>query len=282
MKTARLKNIVITILALLNIFLLILLLSLHAQKWNAYKRSITQLSLLYENNNVSLDPSLLPDNTILSLPELVRDYTAEQSFAESLLGSVTSVDSGGGIYRYYNAASPANGNCLFRSNGAVYATVVHEVEDPLRFCSSVCSPFGYTQYTDLSDGLSRTITATRTIDDLIVYNCTITFTFSSNTLTSVSGFFIPAVPTESDSVSLDPITALVRFLDYRNSSGLICTQIVDISCGYLMQSTASSPLRVDPVIRIATDVNSYYVNTAGKVLRETSASPSVSGALEKS
>ena len=62
--------------------------------------------------------------------------------------------------------------------------------------------------------------------------------------------------------------ALVRFLDYRNASGAVCTGITWLSAGYLMQSTTSAPLQLVPVLRVDTDVYSYYVNiVSGEVSR---------------
>ena len=63
-------------------------------------------------------------------------------------------------------------------------------------------------------------------------------------------------------------TALVRFLDYRNASGAVCTGITWLSAGYLVQSTTSAPLQLVPVLRVDTDVYSYYVNiVSGEVSR---------------
>ena len=64
------------------------------------------------------------------------------------------------------------------------------------------------------------------------------------------------------------VTALVRFLDYRNASGAVCTGITWLSAGYLVQSTTSAPLQLVPVLRVDTDVYSYYVNiVSGEVSR---------------
>ena len=100
--------------------------------------------------------------------------------------------------------------------------------------------------------------------------CTIAiFTFSGSTLTTVTGTFLPPIDTsESGETALDAVTALVRFLDYRNASGAVCTGITWLSAGYLVQSTTSAPLQLVPVLRVDTDVYSYYVNiVSGEVSR---------------
>ena len=79
---------------------------------------------------------------------------------------------------------------------------------------------------------------------------------------------IPTKSSESGETALDAVTALVRFLDDRNASGAVCTGITWLSAVYLMQSTTSAPLQLVPVLRVDTDVYSYYVNIiSGEVSR---------------
>ena len=116
---------------------------------------------------------------------------------------------------------------------------------------------------------STVVTASRFVGELEVCNASLTFTFSGSTLTTVTGTFLPPIDTsESGETALDAVTALVRFLDYRNASGAVCTGITWLSAGYLVQSTTSAPLQLVPVLRVDTDVYSYYVNiVSGEVSR---------------
>ena len=64
------------------------------------------------------------------------------------------------------------------------------------------------------------------------------------------------------------VTALVRFLDYRNASGVVCSEIRNVRCVYELQSTASS-LRLLPAWRIETDTYTYFVDcSSGEVTRK--------------
>ena len=235
MNTARLKNIVILILLLANAFLLVLLFSRRAEENAAHERSVAQLTALLSADGIAFDSALLdglPDTVLNVQP--ARDLAAEQALAEGIIGSVTSIDSGGGIYRYYSSDGLNSGSCLIRSGGA--RTVV---------------------------------TASRFVGELDVCNASLIFTFSGSTLTTVTGTFLPPIDTsESGETALDAVTALVRFLDYRNASGAVCTGITWLSAGYLVQSTTSAPLQLVPVLRVDTDVYSYYVNiVSGEVSR---------------
>ena len=248
MNTARLKNIVILILLLANAFLLVLLFSRRAEENAAHERSVTQLTALLNADGIAFDSALLdglPD-TVLSV-QPARDLAAEQALAEGIIGSVTSIDSG----------------------GALEAAVSRAVDDPAEFCADLCVPLGYRTFDVLSDGARTVVTASRFVGELEVCNASLIFTFSGSTLTTVTGTFLPPIDTsESGETAFDAVTALVRFLDYRNASGAVCTGITRLSAGYLMQSTTSAPLQLVPVLRVDTDVYSYYVNIVfGEVSR---------------
>lgn len=248
MNTARLKNIVILILLLANAFLLVLLFSRRAEENASHERSVAQLTALLNADGIAFDSALLdglPD-TVLSV-QPARDLAAEQALAEGIIGSVTSIDSG----------------------GALEAAVSRAVDDPAEFCADLCVPLGYRTFDVLSDGARTVITASRFVGELEVCNASLIFTFSGSTLTTVTGTFLPPIDTsESGETALDAVTALVRFLDYRNASGAVCTGITWLSAGYLVQSTTSAPLQLVPVLRVDTDVYSYYVNiVSGEVSR---------------
>ena len=233
MNTARLKNIVILILLLANAFLLVLLFSRRAEENAAHERSVAQLTALLSADGIAFDSALLdglPDTVLNVQP--ARDLAAEQALAEGIIGSVTSIDSGGGIYRYYSSDGLNSGSCLIRSGGALEAAVSRAVDDPAEFCADLCVPLGYRTFDVLSDGARTVVTASRFVGELEVCNASLIFTFSGSTLTTVTGTFLPPIDTsESGETALDAVTALVRFLDYRNASGAVCTGITWLSAG---------------------------------------------------
>ena len=209
MNTARLKNIVILILLLANAFLLVLLFSRRAEENAAHERSVAQLTALLSADGIAFDSALLdglPD-TVLSV-QPARDLAAEQALAEGIIGSVTSIDSGGGIYRYYSSDGLNSGSCLIRSGGALEAAVSRAVDDPAEFCADLCVPLGYRTFDLLSDGARTVVTASRFVGELEVCNASLIFTFSGSTLTTVTGTFLPPIDTsESGETALDAVTA---------------------------------------------------------------------------
>lgn len=263
MKSSRLKNIVIVILLLVNAFLLFLLLSRRAEQRAAYDRSVEQLVTLYETSGVSLDPAILAPNSTLLSAALDRDAAQEAAFAEALLGSADMSDSGGGVCLY----SGEYGLCSIRANGAVEASLSRPVNDPEAFSHDLFEAFGYEcTHTHLSDG-GGSISGVRSASDP-VFNASLTLSFSGGSLTAVSGIFLSALTEGRRTDGIDAVTALVRFLDYRSASGIVCTQVLAVDGGYLLQSSATVPLRLLPVWRITTDVNIFYVNCkTGEITR---------------
>ena len=263
MKTSRLKNIVIVILLLVNAFLLFLLLSRHAGERDSNERRVEQLCTLFEKNGVAFDRALLPDEeTHLSL-SLERDAAREEAFASALLGTAESSDSGGGVSRFTGEYGS------IRSGGTADALLSRPVDDPESFSKQLFKTFGYTFLTSqLTDG-SGSVTGIRSEKGRLIFNASLTLTFSDSSLTGVSGTFLPALDEGRRTDGLDAVDALVHFLDYCSASGVVCTEVRALDEGYLLQTSSASPLRLQGVWRISTDVSSYYVNCkTGEITRE--------------
>ncbi|MBR3559989.1 MAG: hypothetical protein IKN81_00405 [Oscillospiraceae bacterium] len=259
MNSSRLKNIIIAILALTNAFLLVLLVTRRALESASFGRATRELVQLYEASGVRLDAGRIPGGALrLSPVEPQRDLTAEAAFAEAILGDCAAEDVGGGIYRYANDC----GQCLMRSSGAIEATLERQVDDVEAFYESLFSAHGYGALYSTVNGGSGRVGAARMLPGATVFNAELTLVFFAGRLVSVTGSFVPPVEPAELSDGMDGITALVRFLDYSNLSGEVCTEVSDIRGGYLLQSTASASQRLIPVWRITTDVNDYYVNSA--------------------
>lgn len=256
MKTSRIKTIVIAILLLLNLVLATLLLNLNRQERSVYERSTRQLTVLYEKSGVALDPSILPREARLSALEPARDSEAERAFAEMLLGAVSTKDAGGGHIRYYNAS----GQCLLRAGGAVEASLSRLVGNQEQFCDELFTRFGYEATESSFENGSGAMRGVRRLPGGRVFNAELVLTFSRGRLIAVNGYFVPEPPAEDSAAPQDAVSAMVRFLDYRNEAGEACTAIRSVRCGYLLQSTTSAAQRLVPAWLIETDTNSYYVN----------------------
>ncbi len=268
MRSSRIKNIVIVILALVNVCLLSLLVSRRAQEHASRSRTVSQLTRLYAASGVELSAQRVPSEELgLASVDPTRDFSAESAFAADLLGPCVREEIGGGIYRYVGEP----GQCLLRSSGAVEASLDRAVDDPTIFSEALFTAHGYKLLSSNLSDTGGTVVAARTLPDTVVFNAELTLTFEKNRLTAVSGFFVPPFePIAEHGTGISGVTALVRFLDYSARSGEVCSAINDVRGGYLLQGTASVPQRLVPAWYVQTDAGIYYVNSlTGEVTRET-------------
>ncbi|MEG1683197.1 MAG: hypothetical protein RR092_07105, partial [Oscillospiraceae bacterium] len=243
METFRLKNIILVILALVNVFLLASLLSRQSAERSAYQEAVSQLSQLFQGDGIELRTDRIPKETPHGVMTLTRDTAAEGELAAALLGDeVTYTDQGGGVSLYTSSI----GTALFRLAGDFDATLSLPLEQPEAYCAKLCRRFGYGDLTvDLQDGFG-TLCATRYFADKPVVNATLTFTLVSHVLVSVSGRQLPEGGVESDTGCLSALSALTRFQQSLDETGAICSVVLDMEPGYLLQSTPAVPLSLVP------------------------------------
>lgn len=266
MESHRLKNIAIVILLLLNACLLLLLGYQTVQEGQAERETARQLRSLCAASQLTLDERLELFQQPLSPLALSRRAETEQAIASALLGGDAAASSqGGGIYSYETGC----GSIQFRSGGSFYGSrLTVPAEDPQDFARSFCGRFNYEEPRfQLEDG-SGTVTAGQKVGGVEVDGSGIVLTFSDYTLTAVTGSHVSLDAASAEGgAQMTCVTALARFLDYRNASGAVCSEVRRVSCVYRLLSTPNP--RLTPVWQIETDTNTYYVDcetgeTAGK------------------
>lgn len=257
MERYRLKNIIILILALMNLFLLASLTARETSRQSARRTAAEQLVSLFAADGITLDPSMISDEIPPSERTLTQDTALERRVAAMLLGNnLTRSDQGGNISTY----SSDRGAALFRPGG-FNADGTLEKNDPEGFCREFCKKFGYEApvFQSDSDG-DLTATVTRLYDGYSVFNCTVTFTISGGSLTSVSGTLLPDAYTEtaSDVQPLSASAALTVFQKMWRETGAVASSITDLYCCYELQS--SVPMSLVPAWCVETNTDLYYVN----------------------
>ena len=266
METFRLKNIAILILLLLNAGLLVLIGSQRWQSRRAASETVRQLEELCAASQLTLDSRLQLSQQPLSALAISRHGATARGIASYLLGSsAVSSSQGGGIYSY----SSDKGSIQFRSGGSFDGSRLEvAVEDIAGFSEKFCSEFGYRDMVVDVDGGTGSVTAVQVVAGVTVYGCTAALYFEEGVLTGVTGAHVSLENAAVESTGrIDCVTALVRFLDYRGATGIVCSQVTDIQCVYLLQATAAT-VRLLPVWRIETDTNPYFVDcTTGAVSR---------------
>ena len=258
MQTYRLKHIVIVILLLLNLFLGFLLFSYQRQERLADRRLMENLSQLYEESEVLLTVQLDADLSPLSPLSLSRDTDGEAEIAGFFLGDTCNAsDQGGGIHLY----SSQSEQLFFRSSGAFdFVAASPRVTDVSALCQEFCETFGYRAVSTPS-GDSGSFLGTLQINGHDVYNCTVSILFENGRLLSASGSWISTLDsTPQYSAEITAADALVKFLDYRNSTGVICNRVDSITPVYELLSSTADPVRLSSKWQITTDTHQYYVD----------------------
>ena len=265
METYRLKNIAILILLLLNGFLLLLLGYQYLQARRAETDTAGQLQALYEANELKLSVQIDLEEQSLPPLNLSRRSETERAIASWLLGSEAAAASqGGGIYSYEGD----HGTIQFRSGGSFDGSrLTLPVDDITEFCRQFCQQFGYEDLQFQVQNRTGSVTAVQQLSGVPISGCGLTLRFERGMLTSVSGAHVnleDAVAAPAERMTC--VTALVRFLDYRTTAGIVCGAVEEIRCVYELHSGPS--LRLLPMWRIDTDTYTYFVDCAtGEVTR---------------
>lgn len=257
METYRLKNIAIVILLLLNGCLLLTLGYQKLQSMRTENRAAEQLHRLYQVSQLGLGEQVELFRQPLGALTLSRRASVEQEIASALLGGdVISTSQGGGIYSYESDC----GLIQFRAGGSFYGVRLSlPVDDIETFSKDFCRRFGYeTPQIRLENG-SGSAAAGELVGNVRVINCGVELYFVDGVLTSVTGGHVSLEDAvEEPGERITCVTALVKFLDYRNASGVVCSEVVDARCVYHLQG-ASAP-RLLPAWEIETDTYTYYVD----------------------
>lgn len=258
METYRLKNIAIIILLLLNACLLFMVGRQYYLSLQAERQAAGQLRELYRNNQLSLNGRIDLIQQPLKALTLSRQAETEQNIASALLGGDTLFTSqGGGIYNYESQQRTIQ----FRAGGSFYGSRLDlPVEDVPAFARSFCERFGYEEpQFRLDEEGSGSAIAGQLAEGVPVTNCAVEMYFEEGNLVSVTGAHVSLQDAVGDSgEGMTCVTALVRFLDFRNTSGVVCSEVSGVRCVYQLQSV--SVPRLLPVWEIETDTYTYYVD----------------------
>ena len=133
------------------------------------------------------------------------------------------------------------------------------MEDIETFSEDFCRRFVYeAPQVQLENG-SGSAMAGELVGGVRVINCGVELYFEDGVLTSVTGGHVSLEDAAEESGErMTCVTALVKFLDYRNASGVVCSEVVDARCVYQLQGTPTP--RLLPAWEIETDTYTYYVD----------------------
>ena len=267
MPASKLKNLVILILLLCNVFLLFLVIPGRYQAQKQRNALREELVNLYAGYGLSLPDGPLPEGQDLYRLEAQYDSEVALTAARALLGEQVLVESDSGSYQTTYIAE--TGKCTIR-RGSLTASLTggSAVGGNLRVATeqllaqmdfSVAS-----MTTPVLDGTKNSITARQSIAGATVFSCELTFTYENGVLKTVSGGYCPANKTLTaigTDTSISCADALVAFLNSMEETGWVGSAITGIEQGYLLaESAGASTVQLIPVWRLDTDTGEFYVH----------------------
>jgi len=263
----RLKNVIIVILALLNVFLLISLVLQEKTEQTTHHRMEEQLILLFAADGMTLEEGTLLQEKPPAILTMSRDAERETAVAEFFLGQeILREDQGGGIVSF----SGTLGTAQFRENGGFEVSAKTDAADPEELCRRFCQKFSYAEPTFLPLLEGSTATAAALHDGRQVINCRVRISCEDGSV-NVQGTLLPESGTAaaSDGELLSAAAALTAFQNTRRETGAVVSAVTETALCYRLQSSPASPISLVPVWCIVTDTSKYYVNcSTGAVTTE--------------
>ena len=277
METPKLKNIVLLILVLTNLWLLVFVVRLEgqdrAQQWQARQEAIQFLA----DKGIHVEESQIPGQMTLAPQTVERDLERESALAARLLGEGVKVqDRGAGVYRCFNG----RGSIQFHSDGSFSAQFSQGLF-PLgksweKDCLELLAKLDFEG--ELLEETEETATFRQLWEGQPAFTQQVTLELEGGCVTAMTaGRRLVGRPVEDPSrTTITVATALVEFLNGLNALGDVCSRVDGITQGYVSGVSLSGPMTLTPVWRIATDTGSYKLDLVTGALTRVSCLPAVS------
>ena len=264
MDSRKLERILLLILALLNVFLLAVVLSDSAQTRRSEAETAARLTEMLARSGIRAEEDAVRLRAAPSPCTLTRDLTAEQRLISRLVGEARPVELGGNIVTY----AGARGQAQMRGSGET-DILMEPGAVPVR------RGMARTAQRLLRDAGIRTrlvgeevpereeLTLCATLDGYPVYNALLTVEFSGDSVYMITGTRLFDAVTRDDAAdTLDSVTVLIRFLDLVGEGGYVCSRIDAVEPGYLQSVLRSGETALAPVWRIVTDAGAFLIDAA--------------------
>lgn len=271
MEWSKLKNIVILILLLANLFLLAMAGVQERDSARYQEQALADAMTALERNGIRFAAEKVPDPMRLKSMTVQRDREEEENLAEALLGSCSVTDLGSGRYSYVSEA----GNAEFRSNGnfsVVFTAglpIAEGAEGESEHAMEIAAKFGMQAMVAQEDRQENNaaVVLYQMWQEVPIYSCRITMQYQDGKLCSISGQRLMGEPQADSSAEalISVPTALLRALNGINRLGDICSEITGMAPGYQMTNPAEGT-RIDPVWYVITDTGAYQLNAVTGVL----------------
>ncbi len=263
MDSSKIKNLIIVILLLVNLFLAAMVLHDRIEEIRAENQAIADVSAAYAASGIELSADLRWNDKLVGC-NLSRDLNKENALVKSVIGTSMVEDLGGNIL-YYKGTK---GEARFRGTGefeiVMTAKAIPVSGSPLDTAKNVLADMGYR--TDVSRAVVDSASGSTTVTLVCmyrgdnVYNCIVSFLFTPDYLMMINGRRPLEWSADGESSAISAPTALMRFLAEMRERGAVCSELRTLELGYSMTASASGEGSLTPYWCILTDAGQYYIN----------------------
>lgn len=265
---SKLKNVIIALLLLTNLFLLALVLSERVvgdnQELQARQTAITFL----QERGILISESVVPREFELESQQMIWDRSGERGYGEALLGTVAEESLGGEIVRYYNG----QGELRFHGNGEFYGNFVAEafpcaLENQGSYGAELLKTLGISVQLVEEDLSSQIFIYVQELAGVPLLGCEVILRFEGDYLAEiVQGKRLAGTFQLREEDTLSVATALMQFYQGLQQWGEDCGEILEIRASYIVTTALSSPAYLTPAWNLVTEEGEYFLNGTTGVL----------------
>lgn len=253
MESRKLKGIAIFILATVNLCLLALIASRGIQTAQAEETARTQVIEIMAEHGIVVREEDIPREVELPQMQVVRDPEWERQTALALLGEDAQADRD--MLTYHGE----KGTARFYVDGEFYAEFVEGAHvfggsSPEEYALTLLEKAGFQGRVVSYDGESLVIE--QQVDGVPIFSCQATLEIAEGELTQIalgSRRLVGEPQSQGGEELISVPMALLRWLDFVQRNGDFCSEIQEMTLGYVMD-TQSLPLQLRPTWRIVATV----------------------------
>ncbi len=269
----KVKNIIILLLAAVNIFLLLNLYSLMRDERIAMKEASAGTVAYLNSKGISIDENIIPEkNRSRKTTVIERSEDSEIAIASSLVNGDKVTSAGSTI-----TVAGVNGTATWRSGALLDADITvpgiyNSGDEAVLIAYLEAAGIHTAGYTAESDELGFTLTINKRLGGDSVMNCSLVIRCEENDRATVSGrWFTGDGVALDDYTEIDPPGLIIKYVEHMERSGVNTISIDNVENGYIVQQMTKIGIILLPVLKITADGNSTYISaTDGSiVLSET-------------
>ena len=266
MSLSRIKTIVIAALILINLLFAAVIIIDTDDIARSERLAVENAAVVLRNNEITIYPVNIKAADTIRTMRTERGHEVEEAIARAVLGPVVMTDLGV-IFRYINEE---RGAAEFSSAGEFEIQfnkgVITNSRGALRTVQSLLQDMKIeTSGVDITGAPgNETVTAIVSYRGVGIFNCTIEFVFSEDSLEMISGRYVTVVEaTEDGAVISTASTTLLSILSAVKAGQMESSRVDSVEAGYHFRTTGPFGEGViAPAWLITTDTGRYIIDDA--------------------